>query len=146
MSERNDVNDERAPTEQSPLLPRPAHNRNDRTNEPAKAQETPIPWPQFSHVLFLQLAESLTSQVIYPFTPQLIREIGVTDGDETRVGFYVGLMVRRPSSTQKYSSYRVMLAKSLLRHPSPNNLPLGAHIRPRRAQARHPCWTLWADS
>jgi hypothetical protein len=24
---------------------------------------------------------------------QLIRDIGITDGDETRVGYYVGLMV-----------------------------------------------------
>lgn len=57
-------------------------------------KETPIPWGQFSLVLFLQLSEPLTSQVIYPFVPQLIREIGITDGDETRVGYYVGLMVR----------------------------------------------------
>jgi hypothetical protein len=29
-------------------------------------QRTPLPWAQFSIVLFLQLAEPLTSQVIYP--------------------------------------------------------------------------------
>lgn len=32
---------------------------------------TPVPWFQFSLVLFLQLAEPLTSQVIYPFAPQV---------------------------------------------------------------------------
>ncbi|KAK7461942.1 hypothetical protein VKT23_008374 [Stygiomarasmius scandens] len=57
-----------------------------------KPKRTPLPWFQFTIVLFLQLAEPLTSQVIYPFTPQLIRDIGVTNGDETRVGYYVGLL------------------------------------------------------
>ncbi|KAE9402502.1 MFS general substrate transporter [Gymnopus androsaceus JB14] len=57
-----------------------------------KPQRTPLPWFQFSLVLFLQLAEPLTSQVIYPFLPQLIRDIGITGGDETKVGHYVGLL------------------------------------------------------
>ncbi|KAL0577973.1 hypothetical protein V5O48_004009 [Marasmius crinis-equi] len=57
-----------------------------------KSKPTPIPWFQFSILLFLQLAEPLTSQVIYPFTPQLIRDIGITHGDETKVGYYVGLL------------------------------------------------------
>ena len=52
-----------------------------------------MPWSQFSLVLFLQLAEPLTSQVIFPFTPQLIREIGITHGDDKQVGYYVGLLV-----------------------------------------------------
>ncbi|KAH7912793.1 major facilitator superfamily domain-containing protein [Hygrophoropsis aurantiaca] len=61
---------------------------------PAKQppKRTPLPWRQFSIILFLQLAEPLTSQVISPFAPQLIRDIGITGGDETKVGYYVGLM------------------------------------------------------
>ncbi|KAG5642027.1 hypothetical protein DXG03_003774 [Asterophora parasitica] len=55
-------------------------------------KRTPLPWFQFSIVLFLQLAEPLTSQVISPFAPQLMRDIGVTKGNETQVGYYVGLM------------------------------------------------------
>ena len=35
-------------------------------------KKTPLPWQQFSIVLFLQLAEPLTSQVIYPVGPSLI--------------------------------------------------------------------------
>ncbi|KAK7044081.1 hypothetical protein VNI00_007797 [Paramarasmius palmivorus] len=61
-------------------------------NEQRKVKRTPLPWFQFTIVLFLQLAEPLTSQVIYPFTPQLIRDIGITHGDETKVGHYVGLL------------------------------------------------------
>ncbi|KAG9225003.1 hypothetical protein CCMSSC00406_0001846 [Pleurotus cornucopiae] len=60
--------------------------------EQVKSPRTPLPWFQFSLVLFLQLAEPLTSQVIYPFAPQLIRDIGVTNGDEAKVGYYVGMM------------------------------------------------------
>lgn len=51
-----------------------------------------MPWRQFGIILFLQLAEPLTSQVISPLAPQLIRDIGITHGDETKVGYYVGLL------------------------------------------------------
>ncbi|PPQ68704.1 hypothetical protein CVT25_012105 [Psilocybe cyanescens] len=57
-----------------------------------KQRPTPLPVFQFSIVLFLQLAEPLTSQVIYPFAPQLIRDLGITNGRESQVGYYVGLM------------------------------------------------------
>jgi MFS family permease len=60
--------------------------------EQTKKVPTPLPWFQFSIVLFLQLAEPLTSQVIYPFAPQLIRDLGITNGNESQVGYYVGLM------------------------------------------------------
>lgn len=55
-------------------------------------KRTPLPWFQFSIILFLQLGEPLTSQVIYPFAPQMIRDLGVTNGDESKVGYYVGIM------------------------------------------------------
>ncbi|KAI0346548.1 member of major facilitator multidrug-resistance DHA1 sub-family [Trametopsis cervina] len=67
--------------EESPLLP-----------EQQKKKPTPLPWAQFSILLILQLAEPLTNQVIYPFLPQLIRDVGITHGDETRVGYYAGVM------------------------------------------------------
>ncbi|KAG1847836.1 major facilitator superfamily domain-containing protein [Suillus subalutaceus] len=68
--------------EETPLLP-PLQQKKART---------PLPWRQFSIILFLQVAEPLSSQVIAPFAPQLIRDIGITNGDETSVGYYVGLM------------------------------------------------------
>ncbi|KAI6044361.1 hypothetical protein EDC04DRAFT_2641852, partial [Pisolithus marmoratus] len=46
-----------------------------------KATRTPLPWRQFSILLLLQSSESLTSQVIAPFLPQLIRDVGITHGD-----------------------------------------------------------------
>ncbi|KAF8902998.1 major facilitator superfamily domain-containing protein [Mucidula mucida] len=45
-------------------------------------KRTPLPWSQLP----------LTSQVIFPFAPQLMRDIGVTHGDERQVGYYVGFM------------------------------------------------------
>ncbi|TCD70201.1 hypothetical protein EIP91_004381 [Steccherinum ochraceum] len=68
--------------EETPLLPQ----------QQRKKKITPLPWGQFSILLILQLAEPLTSQVISPFAPQLVRDVGITHGDETRVGHYVGLM------------------------------------------------------
>ncbi|KAF9007542.1 member of major facilitator superfamily multidrug-resistance, DHA1 sub-family [Cyathus striatus] len=61
-------------------------------NATKKVKRTPLPVAQFVIVLVLQLAEPLTSQVIYPFAPQLIRDLGITNGNESRVGYYVGLM------------------------------------------------------
>ncbi|KAK2460149.1 hypothetical protein APHAL10511_007828 [Amanita phalloides] len=70
------------PDEETPLL----------RSEQNKKSPTPLPLFQFCIVLFLQLAEPLTSQVIYPFTPDLIRNIGITNGNEKKVGYYVGVM------------------------------------------------------
>lgn len=83
MSSRND-------DETEPLLG-PRDDRNDPHDHQIQ-KRTPLPYAQLYIVLFLQLAEPLTSQVIYPFAPQLIRDIGITNGDETKVGYYVGIM------------------------------------------------------
>ena len=77
-----------------------------------KRQATPLPWFQLLLVFFSQLLEPLTSNVIYPFAPEvcslffpgrlinwllwmpkLIRDIGITHGNESKVGYYVGLIV-----------------------------------------------------
>lgn len=90
-----------SPDEDTPLL----------SSEPPQ-KPTPVPWAQVSILLILQLAEPLTSQVIYPFAPevchfladsfrflphlpplQFVRNVGITHGDESRVGYYVGMMV-----------------------------------------------------
>ncbi|KAF8640235.1 hypothetical protein AX16_010131 [Volvariella volvacea WC 439] len=78
--------------EETPLLADSHDNDHNDPSRKTKKKITPLPWFQFSLVLLLQLAEPLTSNVIYPFAPQLIREIGITNGDETKVGYYVGLM------------------------------------------------------
>ncbi|TFL03986.1 major facilitator superfamily domain-containing protein [Pterulicium gracile] len=47
---------------------------------------------QFSVLVLVQLCEPLSSQVIYPFIPQLVSELPVTGGDHTKVGYYAGLI------------------------------------------------------
>ncbi|KAG1798088.1 major facilitator superfamily domain-containing protein [Suillus plorans] len=68
--------------EETPLL--------QRSEQPTT--KTPLPWDQFSIVLFLETLDPLSSQTLSPFTPQLIRDIGVTHGDESQVGRYVGIL------------------------------------------------------
>ncbi|KAF7327420.1 Major facilitator superfamily multidrug-resistance DHA1 sub-family [Mycena kentingensis (nom. inval.)] len=77
--------------ESQPLLA-DRHDRYDSDDSLSPPKRTPLPVAQLGIVLFLQLAEPLTSQVIYPFAPQLIRDVGITNGDETKVGYYVGVM------------------------------------------------------
>ncbi|PFH48474.1 hypothetical protein AMATHDRAFT_149810 [Amanita thiersii Skay4041] len=70
------------PDEETPLLPQ----------QQTKKKPTPLPWFQLSILLCLHLAAPFTSQVIYPFVPELIRSLGITNGEEKKVGYYVGMM------------------------------------------------------
>ncbi|KAI9573797.1 major facilitator superfamily domain-containing protein [Boletus coccyginus] len=75
--------------EETPLLA--VQSQNSQQNNPG-TQKTPLPWRQLSILLLLSVSEPITSQVIAPFLPQLIKEIGITDGKDARIGYYVGLM------------------------------------------------------
>lgn len=55
---------ERVPDEETPLL-----------ETQHKKAMTPIPWRQVSLVMIIQAGEPLTSQVIYPFTPEVRTEL-----------------------------------------------------------------------
>ncbi|KAI0324655.1 MFS general substrate transporter [Cubamyces sp. BRFM 1775] len=55
-------------------------------------KETPLPKLQLFILLYLQLAEPITSTVIYPFVNQLVRQTGVTGGDERKTGYFAGLV------------------------------------------------------
>lgn len=74
--------------EETPLL----GTQSDVQHKSSKATRTPLPWRQFSILLLLQLSEPLTSQVIAPFLPRLIRDVGITHGDDSSIGYYVGLV------------------------------------------------------
>ncbi|KAG1768484.1 major facilitator superfamily domain-containing protein [Suillus occidentalis] len=63
-----------------------------QSEQPTAIDKTPLPWDQFWIILFLQLSDPLSSQTLAPFIPQLIRDIGVTHGDESQVGHYVGIL------------------------------------------------------
>ncbi|PPQ80161.1 hypothetical protein CVT25_001454 [Psilocybe cyanescens] len=81
----------------------PTNEETPLLTNPRKRTPTPLPWFQFSIVLVLQLAEPLTSNVYtlmspvlrllsQPYCWQLVRDLGVTHGVESRVGYYVGLL------------------------------------------------------
>ncbi|KAF7320532.1 MFS domain-containing protein [Mycena chlorophos] len=70
---------------------------NDASDNPAPAKDahkerTPMPKMQLFILLAVQFAEPVTALVIYPFVVQFVRDIGVTHGDETKVGFYAGIL------------------------------------------------------
>lgn len=124
------------PDEDTPLL------------TPLQKLSTPVPWAQVSILLVLQLAEPLTSQVIYPFTPevrhvlrtrfillihplQFVRNVGITHGDESRVGYYVGMMVCPIVDLSIHLTYHC-LAIYILRHSGYYSVALEQALRYRR--------------
>ncbi|KAJ7284453.1 major facilitator superfamily multidrug-resistance, DHA1 sub-family [Mycena rebaudengoi] len=55
-------------------------------------RRTPLPKFQLFILLSIQFAEPITALVIYPFVVQCVRDTGITRGDETKTGFYAGLL------------------------------------------------------
>lgn len=55
---------------------------------------TPLPKLQIGICLLIQFAEPVTAQCILPFINQLVSELDITNGDERKVGYYVGIIVR----------------------------------------------------
>ena len=55
---------------------------------------TPLPKLQILSVSMIQFTEPITALVIYPFINQLIRETGITNGNDARSGYYAGIIVR----------------------------------------------------
>ena len=60
---------------------------------PRVVERTPLPLLQIFIVYLIQFAEPITATVIYPFINELIRETGITGGDETKTGYYAGIVV-----------------------------------------------------
>ncbi|KAF8884302.1 major facilitator superfamily domain-containing protein [Mucidula mucida] len=56
------------------------------------ASRTPLATYQLFVVFLVQLAEPITATVIYPFAPEFVRRTGITGGDETKTGYYAGLI------------------------------------------------------
>jgi len=58
---------------------------------------TPLPKIQLFIVIVIQIAEPVTSTVIYPFVNDLVRAIGITGGNERKTGYYVGVVASFPT-------------------------------------------------
>ncbi|KAF9266382.1 major facilitator superfamily transporter [Marasmius fiardii PR-910] len=65
--------------EETPLMPR-------------KRQRTPLDWSQLTVLYLMQICEPIASQSIYPYINQLVSELDITGGDESKVGYYAGLI------------------------------------------------------
>ena len=63
--------------------------------EDRKIERTPLPKLQLLIVFLIQFAEPITAMVIYPFVNQFVRETGINGGDETKTGYYAGIVVSK---------------------------------------------------
>ncbi|KAJ1311926.1 hypothetical protein OPQ81_010386 [Rhizoctonia solani] len=61
-------------------------------NEDNKNKATALPMKQISILLLMQLSEPLAYSVIYPFVARLVNETGITGGDDSKVGYYAGMI------------------------------------------------------
>ncbi|KAJ6553591.1 major facilitator superfamily domain-containing protein [Mycena vulgaris] len=65
-------------------------NQHDAEALPAVKKRTPLPKFQVFIILFIQFSEP--SLVIYPFIIQLVRDTGITGGEETKTGYFAGII------------------------------------------------------
>ncbi|KAJ7510540.1 major facilitator superfamily multidrug-resistance, DHA1 sub-family [Mycena galericulata] len=66
--------------------------RNTHGHEPVARKRTPLPKFQVFILLFIQFSEPVTALVIYPFIIQFVNLTGITNGDETKTGYFAGLI------------------------------------------------------
>jgi len=78
----------------SPTQTTHATTENDTDDDQLVEKRTSLPKLQIAILFLLQFAEPLTGSVIYPFINRLIRWTGITNGDERKVGYYAGFLVR----------------------------------------------------
>jgi len=79
--------------------------REPEAQYPKNSTPTADPYPRWPlYIVFLtQFSEPLTAMVIYPFTPALIRTIGVTHGNDNATGYYAGILVSSISFSDQAS-------------------------------------------
>ncbi|KAF9513234.1 hypothetical protein BS47DRAFT_1459060 [Hydnum rufescens UP504] len=68
------------------------HDTTDETHQRLARSPTPLPTRQIAILWFLQLCEPIANTVIYPFVNELVKSLEVTNGDDRRVGYYVGII------------------------------------------------------
>ncbi|KIO29035.1 hypothetical protein M407DRAFT_228685 [Tulasnella calospora MUT 4182] len=80
----------------SSYFPSPEHNAlilaGEESSEPSPITPTPLPVRQLATLLIGQMPEPVVATVLFPFINQLVLEIGITGGDERKVGYYAGLI------------------------------------------------------
>ncbi|KAJ7895089.1 major facilitator superfamily domain-containing protein [Mycena leptocephala] len=67
-------------------------NEHDIERSTAAQKRTPLPKLQVFILLFIQFSEPVTALVIYPFIMQFVRDTEITGGDETKTGYFAGII------------------------------------------------------
>jgi len=80
------------------------------TSIKAQRRSTPLPRLQLLIVYLIQIAEPITALVIYPFIVQLVRDTDITNGDETKIGYYAGIIVGHKKSAYFFITMIIFLA------------------------------------
>ncbi|KAG1744697.1 MFS general substrate transporter [Suillus paluster] len=75
-------NSSRVESETTPLIPAGV----------SKKPKTPLPKLQIGILMVLRLVEPIASMSIFPYVNQLIKELGITGGDDAAVGYYAGII------------------------------------------------------
>ncbi|KAJ6494415.1 major facilitator superfamily domain-containing protein [Mycena sanguinolenta] len=111
----------------------------------APTTRTPIPKFQLSILVLIQFAEPMTWMVISPFVVQFVRETGITGGDETKTGFYVGILESSYSLAQALTVYQFgRLSDIYGRRPLLLLAPLGLGVATLGLGLSSSFWTLYA--
>lgn len=95
------------PSERTPLVAQEDSHGYDSTPTPATKKPTPLPKLQLFILFYIQFGEPIAATVIYPFIVQLVRDTGITNGNEAKTGYYAGFIVSEPIHyiNAIYSSY-----------------------------------------
>ena len=92
--------------------------------------ETPLPKLQLFILLYIQLAEPITSTVIYPFVNQQVRKTGITGGNDDKTSYFAGLIVSGVlPCADVVLRLTYMRGILLLRHRSHLRTPVGSCFR-----------------
>lgn len=73
------------------MAPSYDESHEDAPLKPSKPSSNPLP-REFWFVILIMWAEPICGTVIYPFINALVRETGVTHGDEAKTGYYAGVI------------------------------------------------------
>ncbi|KNC80513.1 hypothetical protein SARC_07135 [Sphaeroforma arctica JP610] len=65
---------------------------------------TPLPWPKLIPALGLQLAEAITTEMLFPFVAFMVKDFHLTD-DDKKLGYYAGYIVSSFLLAQFVSSF-----------------------------------------
>ncbi|KAH7099280.1 MFS general substrate transporter [Auriculariales sp. MPI-PUGE-AT-0066] len=66
--------------------------KRQRSPSPSRREATPLPKLQIAILFGIQLAEPISSSLIYPFINHMVQDLGITGGDDKKIGYYAGLI------------------------------------------------------